>query len=672
VNCLDCHTTNRTMAPKEVDAGVFASGVHKNSTCENCHALANDTNMNTYSFTTDPAKTCTYCHTGSGNFSAPLVAEHNQVGKEVITANATCNTCHDNSGMYLSNIGTNGTTSAITHYLKDVTNRSTSPYGHFGPINTSNCITCHNNATYSNNASWGSPVNISTSIKRPHTETLTSQCDLCHKDSNVSSLGLVDFHNASVTLSDPNECMNCHNTPQNGFPAINALSFTRHNNVNTTGGQDNLTNSDCSTCHYDISNMNSPGWTTPTKTCTDCHTQGNFSAPIINNHKQNGVNISTAAYCSNCHNNSVNNFAYSVNASVGHYGTNASLIKPTVNQSPAPVFGFATSADAMPYNQACNNCHKPSNPNYGSPVQINFPHTSSGTCNQCHIVDTASDLHNISMRIPANYSCMDCHTNPAIASQFGAPDLTGTSMVSFGSCSGCHGGGDEYFDNVTDHNINRYQNGYTPQGPGFTDIVYLNGQRNLTVTKGAVVNITSRVNDTTGLASKVGGAEYYIGTDPGLSRGMPMNPVDGQYNAVNGFWENVTATLNTSSLSAGTYVINVRGMDIGKQWSTSQSVTLNVTSQGYINGTVLDSVTKAGLSEATVFTNTNISAMTNSTGFYSLSVTAGTYNLTAKLDPIYYSNLSVIVTAITDTTVVLDIELAKKPTGNITGSVTNI
>ncbi|MDD5617296.1 MAG: cytochrome c3 family protein, partial [Candidatus Methanoperedens sp.] len=247
INCLDCHRTDRTMAPKEVDAGVFTTGVHKNRSCDNCHSNATDTNMNgTYLFSKDAAKTCTYCHTGSGNFSAPLVNEHTQVGKEVITATATCNTCHDNSGMYLPNTGTNGSSTAISHYVKDVTNRSTIPYQHFGPINTTNCLNCHNGPNTSNPI-WGSPVNISTSSLRPHTETQNSQCDTCHKDNSISSLSLVDFHNASVKLADTNDCISCHTQDQRGYPAINLSLFTRHSNVNTTGGQNNLTNDDCTT-----------------------------------------------------------------------------------------------------------------------------------------------------------------------------------------------------------------------------------------------------------------------------------------------------------------------------------------------------------------------------------------------------------------------------------------
>ncbi|HWR26635.1 MAG TPA: carboxypeptidase regulatory-like domain-containing protein, partial [candidate division Zixibacteria bacterium] len=181
-DCKSCHDIGGS-APKEIDINVL-----KNSTHKNLNAALSDVNLACYACHGDgtaPAsghplnyknpKLCENCHTGSGDYSAPLVAEHNQNGQQIITS-ATCNTCHDNTGMFLSNAGTNGMTTAFVHYIKDVTNRSTSPYGHFGPMNTSNCITCHRNATYTNNASWGSPVNISTSSKRIHTETLTSQC----------------------------------------------------------------------------------------------------------------------------------------------------------------------------------------------------------------------------------------------------------------------------------------------------------------------------------------------------------------------------------------------------------------------------------------------------------------------------------------------------------------
>ena len=287
VNCLDCHATTRTMAPKKIDSSVLSAGVHKNRACENCHANATVANMNTYSFSTDHAKTWTYCHTGSGNFGAPLIAEHNQVGQDIQTVNATCNTCHDNSGMYLSNSGTNGTTSAITHYLKDVTNTSTDPYQHLGPLNTSNCIDCHNGPNTSN-PMWGTPVNITTAI-RPHTETETGQCDLCHNDGSVSTLAKVDFHNAALQMPSGGSCTGCHGTV--------GASLGLHSTLSGTAA---VEDSDCQTCHFaSFSMVTGAANSGNTHYCQDCHiTSG--SGPVKSTILKDGLSHGSAD-CKWCH-----------------------------------------------------------------------------------------------------------------------------------------------------------------------------------------------------------------------------------------------------------------------------------------------------------------------------------------------------------------------------------
>ena len=439
VTCLDCHKTTATMAPKKIDATVFGTGVHKNRACTDCHANATDVNMNNYQFSNDPAKTCTYCHVNSSNLAAPQIAEHSQVGQDANTTDATCNTCHDNSGMYLSNSGTNGTTSAITHYLKDVTNRSTTPYQHFGPINTSNCIDCHNGPNTSN-PNWGNATNISTSTIRPHTETLTSQCDTCHNDGTVSTLANVDFHNKSIKRAPADDCIGCHQNAVGIYAAINTASFTKHENVNTTGGNNVTTNDDCKTCHTDITNMYNPGWTTPTKVCSDCHTgSGQYGAKVIDNHRQNGVNISTGVSCAVCHNNSVNSsFAYSDNATVSHYTTKTNLI--------------AT--------QDCTYCHKnPANATTwgnaldpaGSPT---FPHsisnTPTGECYTCH--NSAINFHNKTLVKPlvSTVTCLDCHkTTATMAPKEIDVTVFGTGVHKNRACTDCH-------TNATDVNMNTY------------------------------------------------------------------------------------------------------------------------------------------------------------------------------------------------------------------------
>jgi len=89
-----------------------------------------------------------------------------------------------------------------------------------------------------------------------------------------------------------------------------------------------------------------------------------------------------------------------------------------------------------------------------------------------------------------------------------------------------------------------------------------------------------------------------------------------------------------------------------------------------INGTVQDHNTQTGIENVIVSTNTSISTLTNASGFYSLTVNAGTYNLTAKFDPIYNINNTITVSTIGSTDVRKDIELLKKPTGTIRGNVT--
>ncbi|MBU4076894.1 MAG: chitobiase/beta-hexosaminidase C-terminal domain-containing protein [Euryarchaeota archaeon] len=91
----------------------------------------------------------------------------------------------------------------------------------------------------------------------------------------------------------------------------------------------------------------------------------------------------------------------------------------------------------------------------------------------------------------------------------------------------------------------------------------------------------------------------------------------------------------------------------------------------YINGTVLDYSTQEVIPYAKVTTNTSITATANETGFYSLLLDSGSYILTAESDPKYYVNSSVMV-EVQVSEVVQDIELVKKPTGTISGSVKNV
>ena len=89
--------------------------------------------------------------------------------------------------------------------------------------------------------------------------------------------------------------------------------------------------------------------------------------------------------------------------------------------------------------------------------------------------------------------------------------------------------------------------------------------------------------------------------------------------------------------------------------------------QGYINGTVLNN--SIGISGAIVSINGSVMVTADSSGFYSVLMLAGDYYLTATSEPRYYPNSSINVTVVGGPALVQDIERLKKPTGNISGSV---
>jgi hypothetical protein len=328
------------------------------------------------------------------------------------------------------------------------------------------------------------------------------------------------------------------------------------------------------------------------------------------------------------------------------------------------------------YRGNCTNCHSNatflntllSNPKAGSYTgsPITMGHISGATCGECHVNVSATDIHNVSLGdLPVTFNSKSCHTT--YASKYGAANLIGTPMGGYSYCNGgtCHGNDiTNSLDTKARHNVDRT---FAGTG-GSTDTVYLNNQSSLTVTKGVIVNVKSRVNDTLvyGGASRIGGAEYYIDVDPGQGKGIPMNATDGNYDALQNTWENVNSTIDTSSLD-GTHTIFVRGRDIGKQWSAPKSATLVVESSGYINGTVTSgALAIQGVTVSIPGTNN----ITNQDGKYSLRVAVGTYTLNATKQPEYYDYTIPGIIVTLDNTTIVDIELQEKQKGNITGSVT--
>jgi hypothetical protein len=160
-----------------------------------------------------------------------------------------------------------------------------------------------------------------------------------------------------------------------------------------------------------------------------------------------------------------------------------------------------------------------------------------------------------------------------------------------------------------------------------------------------------------------------------------MTPSGGRFGSN---YQGVYSNIATSGMK-GTYTVYVKGMasayktnpalpyyPLNGQWSSDDySIQFKVEEpEGYDNGTVYGTLGNK-LGGAIVSTNTGISTITNGTGFYSLSLANGTYHLIASKEPEYYPNSSVIVTVTALTTITQDITLTLKPTGTISGKVTN-
>lgn len=93
-------------------------------------------------------------------------------------------------------------------------------------------------------------------------------------------------------------------------------------------------------------------------------------------------------------------------------------------------------------------------------------------------------------------------------------------------------------------------------------------------------------------------------------------------------------------------------------------------SRGYLNGTV---TSNGSAVEGVYIFTTNTNTISGTDGKYSLTLSAGSYNLTATGQPAYYDNntaIGIIVYSYNTTT--FDIVLSQKPTGTINGAIMNV
>ena len=68
--------------------------------------------------------------------------------------------------------------------------------------------------------------------------------------------------------------------------------------------------------------------------------------------------------------------------------------------------------------------------------------------------------------------------------------------------------------------------------------------------------------------------EYFVDTDPGKALGTALTAVDGSFNSAE---ENVTGTINTSTLSSGSHKVYVRAKGSRGGWGVTSTISLEVT-----------------------------------------------------------------------------------------------
>ncbi|MCX9082111.1 MAG: hypothetical protein OIN83_07925 [Candidatus Methanoperedens sp.] len=234
--CMSCHGTHYTVY----------------RLCEDCHIENRSGPVAGYYTRSDINDTLprVYAHT---NFSSTVnvpnqstVYSPSQSAKTFSSCYAFNNvtlegTCHGNS---YKNLSAGGGFYAFKRISNDV--RST-PY-HFTQTidrlpDTTNCVFCHIQTDAVIRKAWGNATQITSGKHSWYTGSNNSNCWSCHVNTGTAPM---DFHSDSVTAGGGSDCISCH-SPND----VNTTRFARHANLNTSdGGPDNVTNSDCWTCHY--------------------------------------------------------------------------------------------------------------------------------------------------------------------------------------------------------------------------------------------------------------------------------------------------------------------------------------------------------------------------------------------------------------------------------------
>jgi len=456
---------------------------------------------------------------------------------------------------------------------------------------------------------------------------IETNCSYCHQSTSEFNGVFQDISNIDITHNGGKSCFICHREEASVDGRIHDSSLIGGGGgacieCHSVSGSATVINEGDLGGHMNINTTIGGNNNLTSEDCMACHFDNPHSGPDATN----------TYYCADC-----------------HTSTGTSPIKSTIEFT-----------DKLHGENTCIDCH-----------------VADGTYHQNDPRGSVANLTYIARYGPGNTTitdCADCHYASNLDdAPFNAPAGGSHIPGNGGACAGsCHTSGIRtMIQTVHDVGVGP---GWGNTKPSIT-VPVLN---TASVSQGNDVTVTATVA-AAGQFHYVDGAQYRLMN--GITEVLPWTPmtaVDGDFEGAS---ENVTTTLNTSSLSLGTYTVEVRGMAGGPVQDPSaryypmngdlsliKSATLTVQQPpGYINGTV-----KSGGSNLSgvLVSTTGATDTTGPDGTYSLIVSAGTYTVTASKQPEYYDNttLSEVVVVFAGE-ITLDFNLMIKPTGSISGNV---
>ncbi|KPQ42935.1 MAG: hypothetical protein MPEBLZ_02501 [Candidatus Methanoperedens nitroreducens] len=154
------------------------------------------------------------------------------------------------------------------------------------------------------------------------------------------------------------------------------------------------------------------------RSCASCHFFAtDYNAPGVSGHTKAGENLTLNISCERCHGNSlVNSGLNSTKSNVSHY-----LAKIAYN-----------STD-------CLSCHgNPANATKWGNASLVYSHVKNGSCTDCHGTGQVKTLHDINLTIPAERTCVKCHTKEDAVEKYGAGGIIRTHLPGRAAGAGKH------------------------------------------------------------------------------------------------------------------------------------------------------------------------------------------------------------------------------------------